>query len=164
MSLIDSTNFSTLTTLSSAYTFCNLFNLCTGLTDASELLLPATTLTKWCYFYMFIDCKSLTQAPSLPVTTLTNGCYSEMFRNCTSLTTAPELPATSLAERCYQGMFRNCDNLNYIRCLATDISARYCTSDWVSGVLSTGTFVTPSSTNWSTGRSGIPTNWTKVDA
>ena len=164
MSLIDSTNFSTLTTLSSAYTFCNLFNLCTGLTDASELLLPATTLTKWCYFYMFIDCKSLTQAPSLPVTTLTNGCYSEMFRNCTSLTTAPELPATSLAERCYQGMFRNCDNLNYIRCLATDISARYCTSDWVSGVLSTGTFVTPSSTAWTTGTGGIPNGWTRVDA
>jgi hypothetical protein len=86
-----------------------------------------------------------------------------MFRGCTSLTTAPSLPATTLADYCYDGMFSGCTNLNYIKCLATDISANSCTFGWVSGVASSGTFVTPSTTAWSTGTSGIPTGWTTQD-
>lgn len=167
MSLIDSTNFSTLTTLSSNYTFCHLFNFCRGLTDASKLLLPATTLANNCYTGMFAGCTSLTTAPELPATTLVANCYSDMFYGCTSLTTAPELPATTLARFCYMNMFRNCTSLNYIKCLATKISGisvTGCTSSWVDGVASTGTFVTPSSTNWSTGTNGIPNGWTRVDA
>ena len=138
MSLVNSTNFSELTAFSNTFVFSGLFSGCTGLIDISKLLLPATTLTPYCY----------------------NG----MFRGCTSLTTAPELPATTLAERCYSSMFQNCTNLNYIKCLATDISATKCTYNWLNSVASSGTFVTPSSTNWTTGRDGIPTNWTRVDA
>ena len=111
MSLIDSTNYENLTTLSSAYTFNGLFENCSGLTDASELLLPATTLAERCYYSMFNGCTSLVNAPALPATTLSNFCYVTMFSGCTSLTTAPALPATTLTTGCYGSIFRNCTNL-----------------------------------------------------
>ena len=62
-------------------------------------------------------------------------------------------------------MFKDCTNLNYIKCLATDISATGCTTDWVSGVAATGTFVKdPSMSSWTVDSvSGIPTGWTVVD-
>ena len=242
MSLLNKENFDKLTSVPSS-SFNGLFSNCTGLTDASKLLLPATTLAKSCYENMFYNCTSLTKTPELPATTLANRCYRYMFYNCTSLTTAselpattlandcyasmfngctsliqaPELPATTLAYSCYSGMFsgctnfiqapsilpattltedcygdmfngctsltkapelpapilsyhcyyqmfRGCSNLNYIKCLATDISATYSTTNWVNGVAATGTFVTPSTTAWSTGNNGIPTNWTRVNA
>ena len=84
-----------------------------------------------------------------------------MFYGCSNLTTAPELPATTLAQGCYGEMFGGCSKLNYIICLATDISATNCTINWVSGVASTGTFVkNPHMNDWPTGTSGIPTGWT----
>ena len=33
----------------------------------------------YCYYSMFSDCSSLTQAPELPATTLANKCYFRMF-------------------------------------------------------------------------------------
>ena len=88
-----------------------------------------------------------------------------MFGNCTSLTAAPQLPATTLTSACYYYMFSGCTSLNYIKCLATDISAYSCTEGWVDGVASTGTFVKASSmASWSTGVDGIPTGWTVQNA
>ena len=243
MSLINSTDFANLTTLQSEYTFAWLFRNCTGLTDASKLVLPATTLAEYCYYmlfcictslsalpelpattlarscyqsmfqdctnlttapelpattlanycyesmfagcssittapelpsttlevgcyeYMFSGCTSLTTAPALSATTLADHCYHGMFEGCTSLTTAPALPATTLANHCYNYMFQGCTSLNYIKCLATDISASYCTSSWLFGVASSGTFVKNSSmSSWTTGSSGIPSNWTVQNA
>jgi hypothetical protein len=86
-----------------------------------------------------------------------------MFLGCTALTQAPDLPATTLAEDCYYDMFRNCSNLNYIKCLATDISATKCTYIWVDSVSSTGTFVKDVDTSWTTGTSGIPSRWRVED-
>ena len=61
-------------------------------------------------------------------------------------------------------MFSGCSSLNYIKCLATDISATDCTGNWVSGVASTGTFVKNASmTSWTEGTSGIPNGWTVQD-
>ena len=136
-----------------------MFNGCTSLKTAPAL--PATTLAMYCYYNMFQGCKSLATAPKeLPATTLADGCYFGMFQDCTSLTTAPELPATTLAMGCYYQMFQGCTKLNYIKCLATDISASYCTGNWVSGVAFTGTFVKARRmTSWTTGVSGIPTGW-----
>ena len=71
------------------------------------------------------------------------------------------MPATVLADYCYRNMFYGCTNLNSVKCLATDISADGCTTGWLNGVASTGTFTTPSTTNWSTGGSGIPSGWTR---
>ena len=112
MSLINSANFATLTTLESKYTFNGLFNGCTGLTSAENLVLPATTLAEGCYYNMFTNCAKLTKAPKeLPSDTLTTNCYAQMFWNCTSLTKVPKLSATKLATYCYSSMFANCKSL-----------------------------------------------------
>lgn len=112
MSLINATNFSSIKTLTTPNTFKNFFLEDTGIIDASNLLLPATTLTQTCYLNMFRGCTSLTAAPSiLPATTLESNCYQTMFCECTSLTSAPELPATTLANNCYQQMFAACTSL-----------------------------------------------------
>jgi len=150
------------TTLAS-HCYDNMFSACTGLTSAPEL--PATALTEYCYSSMFSGCRSLTTAPELPATTLEINCYYGMFQGCTSLTTAPELPATTLTNSCYYAMFSYCTNLNSITCLATDISATYCTNGWLNNVSSTGTFTKATSmSSWPTGNSGIPNNWTVQDA
>lgn len=92
-------------------------------------------------------------------------CGRYMFNSCTSLTTAPELPATKLVEYCYNGMFYGCAKLKHITCLAIDISASYCTSIWIHGVASTGTFVKhPNMEDWTTGGNSIPIGWTVIDA
>ena len=58
-------------------------------------------------------------------------------------------------------MFGGCSKLNYIKCLATNISADRCTLYWHNGVSQTGTFVKASSmASWTTGDDGIPTGWT----
>lgn len=91
---------------------CNcsyLFSNCTSLTEPPSL--PATTLAGGCYVYMFDGCTALTTPPQLPATTLSDSCYAGMFFGCTSLTTAPELPATTLAASCYRSMFHKCTSL-----------------------------------------------------
>ena len=143
--------------------YSNMFCGCTSLTTAPELL--ATTLARSCYSQMFQGCTSLTTAPELPATTLTDYCYSQMFQGCTSLTTAPELPATTLTDYCYSYMFLYCRNLNYIKMLATDISASSCLNNWVSGVASSGTFIKNAAmTSLPSGGSGIPNGWTVENA
>ena len=152
------------TTLSYAC-YYNMFYGCSSLTTVPSGLLPSTTLASRCYANMFWECTSLTTVPQLPATTLAEGCYSNMFVSCSSLTTAPDLLATTLVEKCYEGMFYDCSSLNYVRCLATIISATECTYNWVFNVSSSGTFVKNSSmSGWPSGISGIPTNWTIQNA
>ena len=142
------------------YCYSGMFNGCTSLVNVSEVL-PATTLVTGCYNSMFHGCTSLTTAPELPATTLASNCYDSMFYGCTSLTTAPALPATTLSDECYFGMFYGCSNLNYIKMLATDISAYGCLDSWVGDVANTGTFVkNPQMTTLPSGASGIPEGWT----
>ena len=56
-------------------------------------------------------------------------------------------------------MFNGCSQLNYIKCLATDISASDCTNNWVYGVASSGTFIRDANTRWGVGENGIPNGW-----
>lgn len=137
----------------------SMFEGCTSLTQAPEL--PATDLEGRCYENMFYRCTSLTEAPQLPATTLKDWCYYNMFAGCTSLTIAPELPATELARWCYSKMFSGCTNLNWIKMMATDISATNCLSSWTYRVPSTGTFVKNAAATWNvSGSDGIPEGWT----
>lgn len=192
MSLLYGDNFVGQTTLTAKYTFRSLFYQ-GKIVDASNLILPATTLTEVCYFAMFNECTTLTAAPKvLPALTVTNRCYLNMFCDCTSLasveynmlpattlapecykgflartkiTIAPLLPATTLRNYCYQWMYNGCSRLNNITCLATNISAYSCVDAWVIGVANSGTFYkAPSMTSWPRSTSGIPSNWTVVDA
>ncbi len=86
-----------------------MFEGCTSLEQAPDL--PATELKALCYYSMFSGCTSLTEAPKLPATKLANGCYSEMFKGCASLVNAPDLPATTLVANCYSSMFIDCSKL-----------------------------------------------------
>lgn len=165
MSLVYGDNFVGQTTISNRNQFKLLFEGATYLTDASNLIMPATTLANACYQSMFNGCTSLTSAPELPATTLSNRCYYNMFGGCTSLATAPVLPATTLADTCYYIMFYGCTSLNYVKCLATDISAYECTMYWVDGVAASGTFVKAAlmSSDWECGENGIPLGWSVED-
>ena len=116
----------------STYTFCQLFYVNqTGSEEChiynhpeNDFVLPATTLTDYCYYGMFFDCTKMTVAPTLPAETLASNCYNSMFSYCTSLTEAPVLPATSLAEGCYNGMFSGCEKLTTAPALpATNLEA-----------------------------------------
>ena len=61
-------------------------------------------------------------------------------------------------------MFYGCSSLTSITCLATEISADECVSDWLSGVADTGTFTKAADMeDWPDGDSGIPTGWTVED-
>ncbi len=103
--------------------YAGMFWGCTSLITVPEL--PATTLSPDCYYSMFRYCTSLTTAPELPATTLADGCYLDMFTSCTSLTTAPELPATTLTDYCYASMFEGCSSLfNAPELQATTLSKR----------------------------------------
>ena len=109
MSLLDEEGFATKTDLPNAqYVFYGLFKGNTTLNDASELLLPATTLAAQCYSFMFTGCTSLTTAPKLPATTLAYQCYYSMFLSCTSLTNAYVKAAFTDSNNECESMFEGC--------------------------------------------------------
>ena len=102
---------------------------------------------------------------ALPATTLKDGCYQDMFYGCKGIERAPELPALTLVKECYKEMFYDCSKLNYVKSLATDISATDCAKDWL---VKAGTeaaskkAVVDSETPWVIDNdSGIPVGWTK---
>ena len=136
--------------------YMSMFSGCTGLTTAPEL--NATSLANSCYRSMFSGCTGLTTAPKLDATTLVNSCYQGMFSDCTGLTKVPALPAPTLVSNCYEDMFSGCISLNSITCLATTPAGA--TASWLENVALTGTFITPSPGNWTSGSSGIPSGWT----
>ena len=137
-----------------------MFYICTALTATPKL--PATTLAQNCYYNMFAECTSLTTAPVLPATTLAEGCYYFMFYHCTSLTTAPTLPAPTLVSQCYQQMFSKCTSLNSVTTYAEDISATDCLLEWLFNVASSGTLHNLGRAPYPTNsRSGIPDGWTE---
>ena len=109
MSLVDKDNFATIyNTLPADNTFRSLFSDNNKLTDASGLLLPATTLTDYCYQSMFYGCTSLTTAPKLPATTLADNCYERMFDGCSSLTSAYVKAAYTSDGNACTNMFNGC--------------------------------------------------------
>ena len=101
------------------------------------------------------------------------GCYKRMFEGCTHLTGGPELLAPVVVEECYDYMFKGCSNLQSITCNAeyskykddtqpADPSSGVVvgTTDWVDGVNGSGLFYGKLAAQWTTGSSGIPTNFT----
>ena len=145
----------------STHCYDRMFTNCTNLVSGPSTL-PAATLYVSCYYRMFENCISLVNAPQLPSKTLVGYCYDLMFSGCTSLTTAPELPAKTVAQFAYYRMFDGCSSLNYIKCMAEDISASDSVTNWVRGVAPTGTFVkSKSMSGWTIdSNSGIPIGWT----
>lgn len=165
MSLIYGDNFIGNTAMTGTYNFCSLFKR-TNIESAENLVLPSTTLTEYCYRALFSWCTYLTKAPQLPATTLAKGVYWYMFENC-AIVEAPELLAEHLVAECYGNMFTGCTSLNYIKCMAIDgFNTTNCKQNWTSGVASSGTFVKDSGVSvdtWSRGANGIPKNWLVYD-
>lgn len=141
MSLVDETGVGTATTLA-RLSFGYLFKNNTHLVNhpTKSLLLPAENLAYICYYSIFYGCTGLTSAPELPATNLYQDCYNSMFKGCTSLTKSPLLAAETLTGMCYYQMFQGCSNLSSVTCLATNISATNCTTNWLDGVAASGTF------------------------
>ena len=162
MSLIYGDNFANQSTMSGTYNFCSIFKKAT-VVSAENLVLPATTLTNYCYRAMFSLCPVIVTAPALPATSLAQGCYWYMFEGC-GITTAPELLATTLVRECYGYMFTQCTSLNYIKCLATSgFGTTQCLTGWVNRVAATGTFIKDANaTSWPSGNNGIPSGWTVI--
>ena len=122
----------------------DMFYGCTSLKNAPDL--NATKIGDYCYYGMFENCINLEYAPSiLPAETTYSYCYCRMFRGCSKLSSSPELPSQTLSDHCYYSMFSGCSNLNYIKCLAIDKSASYCTYQWVLNVPKAGLFIKNSS-------------------
>lgn len=176
MSLIDKVNFPTATSMPTGqawnqHVFQGLFadNTNIDIHSSRDLVLPATELVDGCYSRLFYGCTSLTKAPELPAEELATSCYYSMFTNCSNLETAPVLRAETLAHSCYCNMFENCAKINSITCFATSTGGENdftrLTQWWLSGVASTGTFITPAtSVNWPTDSPhGIPAGWTRED-
>ena len=138
MSLIYGDNFYGQTVLDTPYSFACLFNpvYYNNIIDASNLILPATSLSEYCYTELFRHCKRLTVGPKLPATTLSTSCYSNMFNGCTSLTSAPELPATTLVEGCYWNMFSGCTSLTSAPELPATTLSTSCYSNMFNGCTS----------------------------
>lgn len=136
--------------------------------DLTRLLNPngLTALPDYAFVKTFSNNTHLADVSGLtiPVTTVGKSSLAGLFEGCSNITTSPTLQATTLGEGCYENMFYGCTNLNRITCLATDISATNCTTNWVSGVAANGTFIkTCYMTSWTTGVSGIPSGWTVLD-
>ena len=132
MSLISSTDFASVTTLTGEKNFSNLFET----SDSKHLLshptkdivLSATTLSDYCYASMFKGCSGLTKAPDLPATTLAPYCYNRTFSGC-GFATAPALPATTMVEGCYMTMFEQCKSLTEAPVLHSTDLATTCYSN-----------------------------------
>lgn len=122
-----------------AYAFYRLFTASYAV-DASELVLPATTLANDCYSYMFYNCYYLSAAPAvLPALSAASQSYQSMFESC-KFTTAPLLCTTNISNNCNRWMF------NHIRSLSS-LSVNFTSwnnSTWVENITGFGEFHCPS--------------------
>lgn len=166
MSLVNSTNFENLDTLTGSYNFARMFYTVTGIRSIENFYLPATGLTVGCYRSLFDTCTGITDASMLvlPATTLKQQCYNNLLTHCSELTKAPTLSASTLTTECYGGAFNDCPKLTYMKCLATSgINTNSSTIAWMRSVGSGGTFVKKRGVNWPSGENGIPTGWTVIE-
>jgi hypothetical protein len=113
MSLVYGDDFQNQTVLTDSYTFSELFyGGSNGPIDASNLVLPATTLTTGCYAAMFNGPGGLVKPPKvLPATNVPSSAYTGMFTHCHSMTTAPVISAQTLSTNSCRGMFFDCYSL-----------------------------------------------------
>lgn len=96
MSLLYGDDFIGQTVLTLSSNFRELLTTQPNLIDASNLILPATTITGGCYRDIMAYCSNLKYSfKELPAETIGNYSYREMFYTCTSLLTAPEFKMKS---------------------------------------------------------------------
>ena len=130
--------------------------------EVTPSVLLAEHVGRNAYASMFMGCDSIKEGPEIKALTADNNAFLFMFFLCDILETAPTLKIEKLSNSCYSSMFDHCPKLNYVECYATDISATYCTDQWLEGVAAEGTFVCAKGMKdkWPRGISGIPDGWT----
>ena len=138
MSLTDNDSFSSATTLTRNSAFCNLFKENANIRNHpyKDMVLPATTLTAYCYYGMFLGCTGLSRSPIM----------------------ADATASLSGKTKCYADMFSNCSGLYYVTCYSSPADFIYF-EPWLVNVQSKGTLVTKSEykTSWNDHK---PTGWT----
>lgn len=94
------------------YYFEDLLKDCTGLTNACDVIMPATDgLKQYLYSGMFEGCTSLKTPPVLLPAANVPACgYMNMFKNCHSLIETPDILATKVGNSGFTSMFENCTN------------------------------------------------------
>ena len=94
-------------TTGSAFNLCGLFYGTTTIIDASNLILPTTTLHESSYNGMFRGADNLVYGPKLlPALDVPKDGYSSMFEACTKLVEGPEILATTVSgDTALQRMF-----------------------------------------------------------
>lgn len=117
----------------------------------------------WNFKSLFEECKNVLSAKNLilPPTILYQSSFRALFSNST-LTEAPDLLAPTLGIACYSYFFQN-TGIDYVKCMATDISASACLYNWMNGISGSGTFVKKTGVTYPSGNSGIPTGWAVID-
>ena len=140
MSLIGGDSFAATTTLTGYSALSNLFDGNVNIRNHpyKDMVLPAMTLTEYCYYGMFWGCTGLSRSPIMADATAS---LSEEKTKC-----------------CYVDMFYNCSGLYYVTCYSSPAVFDYYTQ-WLDNVQSKGTLVTKSEyeSNWNDHK---PTGWT----
>ena len=158
--ITDASNLTFTGTTAKKFCFSNMFANCTALTTPPSTL-PAIELADWCYQGMFAGCTNLTGTPALPASALADYCYYAMFYGCEKLKDSPTLNAQSLEDWCYNSMFYKCKSLSSITCELTGFTPANATSSWVFEVADEGEFIN-SNTIEQYGTSKIPSGWTEI--
>lgn len=79
---------------------------------ANKLVLPAVNVPKQAYRYMFKECTSLLDVPTIMGVSFGEETCYEMFNGCTSITKTPEIHATSnIGVYAFGGAFSGCTSL-----------------------------------------------------
>lgn len=98
MSLLNGDNYIDSEFANNTHNLCGLFYGTTTLVDASDLILPATTLRVSSYNGMFRGCSNLVYGPKLlPALDVPQDGYSSMFEGCVKLIEGPEIMATTVS-------------------------------------------------------------------
>lgn len=140
-----------------------MFNDCKSLVNPPKMFVKSTSNSTNAMRGMFTGCTALKSAPDIYVETVGSNSFYNTFSGCTSLEQAMVLPAKKLESGCYTNLFRSCKKVNYITALFETLPSTSYTSNWVSGVSSTGTFVKNINATWTTtGASGVPTGWNVI--
>lgn len=141
--------------------FWGMYQGCTLLTDADNITINSFSGTNICQ-NMFRQCSSLVdKIPTINASSITNGCFTYMYYQCSNLTKAHSFPALTLLPTCYSFMYHS-TKVNYIKMIATDISANNCLLNWVYGVPNNNSciFVKNINATWTNiGDSAVPTRW-----
>lgn len=117
MSLINGDDFAEVTEFDSSHStapFRNLFYKCSGLTDASQAVLPVENLVNSSYYSMFEGCQNLVSAPEINAKNGAKNCFNRTFSGCKSLIYPPYIKTENLTESQYVYTFSGCTSLKEI--------------------------------------------------